>query len=556
MMNALANDFTLADFQLLMAKYNLDSKGISKSIEELKNFHVTAPLVGKFSTGKSSLVNALLGRRGLSVGTAPETSIPTEIMYGPEDTAVLIKKNWDTGKIENSHPISMDEVLHGHFDVSEWSALRLTLHDSFLATVPHVRIVDMPGFSSGNDLHNRALNEYLPESKAYILTFSARNSTLEADTLEFLKELKFHDMPVYVLVTKSKFAPEEELTQCVENLKDQLTHRVGLKDSPIYCTSAVGRVVDVAGFRTVLEDLEQQSGSLRDAEVKRDVKHFGSLLKTYLTTAISKNSFNAADLEAEKGKYQKKLADLKEKLKKEKSDFRSQIPVCIQSISDDVKIALEDFAEEYADLAIDSNKEKIRERINSIIQTKVGEGIKNTFAPQVRNYLSRISSAIRVDAPDMDINYEDGNNLSMLDGLDEEMVKKAILALLAKLGLKIPYVLVQVLAVAIMLALKYLGKKSQKAGIKEKIVHLFRTEAVSQIGDTVRDLVETLVNEQADKVDAAIEENIASQMESVQKALDDLIKKASEEKAERAAYLVQLEEDLEQVNRALNEAEV
>ena len=326
----------LGDFQLLMAKYGLPAEDVARAMEGVRQFQVTVPLVGRFSTGKSSLVNTLLGRKILAENTMPETSIPTEITYGEEDAAVLVKKDLDAGKVTETRPVSMDEVLHGNFSVSEWSALRLTLHDDFLKTVPAVRLVDMPGFGTSIELHNKAINEYLPESKAYILTFEARSSTVEEDTLEFLKELKFHEMPVYVLVTKSNAVSGEELKQCVENLKQQLAQNVGLKNVPIYCTNAKGKQVDVEGFKTVLEDLQRQSTSLREKEEVQDILRFGGQLKTYLVTAITKNSYSASDLEAEKEKQQRNLESLKKNLEKEKSDFQQQIPGCIDSIASDV----------------------------------------------------------------------------------------------------------------------------------------------------------------------------------------------------------------------------
>ena len=91
--------------------------------------------------------------------TRPETSIPTEITYGPEEKAVLVKKDESGRKILRTREVTWDEVHEGNFRVDEWSVLQLTLHDEFLKTVPSVRIVDMPGFGTNIALHNKAINE-------------------------------------------------------------------------------------------------------------------------------------------------------------------------------------------------------------------------------------------------------------------------------------------------------------------------------------------------------------------------------------------------------------
>lgn len=546
----------LGDFQLLMAKYGLPAEDVARAMEGVRQFQVTVPLVGRFSTGKSSLVNTLLGRKILAENTMPETSIPTEITYGEEDAAVLVKKDLDAGKVTETRPVSMDEVLHGNFSVSEWSALRLTLHDDFLKTVPAVRLVDMPGFGTSIELHNKAINEYLPESKAYILTFEARSSTVEEDTLEFLKELKFHEMPVYVLVTKSNAVSGEELKQCVENLKQQLAQNVGLKNVPIYCTNAKGKQVDVEGFKTVLEDLQRQSTSLREKEEVQDILRFGGQLKTYLVTAITKNSYSASDLEAEKEKQQRNLESLKKNLEKEKSDFQQQIPGCIDSIASDVRIALEDFADEFANLAMDGRQETIKSRINAIIRTKVGEGIKNSFAPRARHYLDRVAATICVEAPDLNPNMEDGSDPAGIltkAGVSEQLIEKGLLTLLSKIGLKIPNPMVKILAAVILLVVNIFSKKSQVAEIKQKVMRHFRTETVPQLADQVMGIVKNLIEEQVDQVNAAIDKGMEIQLASAQKALDDLVKRASDEKAEKEEYLAHLQEDLEAVNGVLSE---
>lgn len=546
----------LGDFQLLMAKYGLPAEDVARAMEGVRQFQVTVPLVGRFSTGKSSLVNTLLGRKILAENTMPETSIPTEITYGEEDAAILVKKDLDTGKVTETRPVSMDEVLHGNFSVSEWSALRLTLHDDFFKTVPAVRLVDMPGFGTSIELHNKAINEYLPESKAYILTFESRSSTVEEDTLEFLKELKFHEMPVYVLVTKSNAVSGEELKQCVENLKQQLAQNVGLKNVPIYCTNAKGKQVDVEGFKTVLEDLQRQSTSLREKEEVQDILRFGGQLKTYLVTAITKNSYSASDLEAEKEKQQRNLESLKKNLEKEKSDFQQQIPGCIDSIASDVRIALEDFADEFANLAMDGRQETIKSQINAIIRTKVGEGIKNSFAPRARHYLDRVAATICVEAPDLNLNMEGGNNPAEIltkAGISEQMIEKGLLTLLSKIGLKIPNPMVKILAAVILLVVSIFSKKSQVAEIKQKVMRHFRTETVPQLADQVMGIVKSLIEEQVDQVNAAIDKGMETQLSSAQKALDDLVKRASDEKAEKEKYLAHLQEDLEAVNGVLAE---
>ena len=54
----------------------------NKIIAGIDTYRVNTPVVGNFSTGKSSMINAIIGKALLSVDITPETAVPTEIYYG------------------------------------------------------------------------------------------------------------------------------------------------------------------------------------------------------------------------------------------------------------------------------------------------------------------------------------------------------------------------------------------------------------------------------------------------------------------------------------------
>ncbi len=540
------NHFLVA--KQLMERYELDTAAISSYIDGMDDFHVTSPLVGRFSTGKSALVNALLGKQYLAENTLPETAIPTEITYGEQESVTLVKKNLDTGETEARKSVSMDIFLTHDLNILEWSVIQLRLPDSFLKTVPDVRLVDMPGFGTNIELHNKAINEYLPESKAYILTFPARSSVIEEDTLAFLKELKFHDMPVYVLVTKAASVLEEERKQCVENLRKQL-EEIGLHEVPIYCTNAKGRQIDVEGFKTILTELERQSADVLRKEAGEKMSQFVGILKTYLHTALDKVDFTVSELETEKEKRQKHIAILKEKLETEKADFEASIPLCIQSIQTDVRIALEDFAEEFVSLAIDNRRETANARANAIVCAKIEEGMKRTFETKVVNYLNRVSSAVKINMPEMDMHLNDTEVSGLTSLVTADLVKKGLVGLLATIGLRIPNPIVMLVSAAICAVTAILGRNNQKEELRQRMIQQFRVEYVPQLAGAVTQTVDELVRNQADKITQAIDEGIDAQIQSEEKALEDLIQKAEEEQTEREARKLQLQEDLRMVEQ-------
>lgn len=542
----IAKDKFLAMKQM-MEKYGLQTAGISSYIDGIDSFHVTSPLVGRFSTGKSALLNSLLGKKYLSEDTQPETAIPTEIIYGDIEKVTLVKKDRDTKKILLEKHISMEDFIGHDFNIKDWSTVKLRIPSDFLKTVPDVRVVDMPGFGTNIELHNKAINEYLPESKAYILTFQARNSTIEEDTLEFLKELKFHDMPVYVVVTKSGSVVEEQREQCVENLKQQLHQDVGLDNVAICCTNAKGRHVDIEGLKQILTELEKQSASIFEKETKQKTVQFGTLLQQYLRTALHKIHCSVSELETEKEKREKHIALLKEKLASEKADFQSQIPGCMDSIASDVGIALEDFAGEFADLAMAGRNETAKERVNSIVRTKVEEGMKCTFEPKVEKYLQSVSNAVKVDVPEMNLQMSSAATTGLTGLITAELVKKGLVSLLAAIGMKIPMPIIQIVSAAVAIFAHFWGNSNKKEEQRQKAIQQFRTEFVSQVSAKVKTIVEDLVRSQADQISQTIDTEVDAQVQAEEKALNDLIEQVKKEQEEKEKKEQELQQDWKQV---------
>ena len=99
----------------------------------MDHFQVVAPLIGEFSTGKSSLVNALLGRSVLSVNITPETAVPTEICYSSDEHAVVFGSNGGT------ETISVDEFQKREFSVDKVKKVQLYLNNAFLLEISRGR---------------------------------------------------------------------------------------------------------------------------------------------------------------------------------------------------------------------------------------------------------------------------------------------------------------------------------------------------------------------------------------------------------------------------------
>ena len=213
--------------------YNISTESIQNLKSEISEAKVCTPIIGKFSSGKSALVNTLLGysKKILKEDITPETAIPAEIVYNADEETVTIIKNDNSTEL-----ISVDEYRNYKADASTVKCARIKLRNSNLEDIPDVMLVDMPGFESGYEIHNKAIDNYVPKSLTYIIVFPADDMTVRSSVGNILKELCLHDMPLCVVITKYD-KKNDEFDNTFENMKKSLKRYVGDREIE-YCKTS------------------------------------------------------------------------------------------------------------------------------------------------------------------------------------------------------------------------------------------------------------------------------------------------------------------------------
>ena len=139
-------------------------------------------------------------------------------------------------------------------DAATVKCARIQLTNSFLQSISDVMLVDMPGFESGLEIHNKAIDEYLPRSMAYLVTFPADDMIVRKSVGDILKELCVYDMPLCVVITK-KDKENDEFSQTFEKLKENLRRYVGDREITYCITSS--RDGNVEELKWYLERIQE-----------------------------------------------------------------------------------------------------------------------------------------------------------------------------------------------------------------------------------------------------------------------------------------------------------
>ncbi len=153
----------------------------------------TLAVIGKAKRGKSTLINALLGRTDdlvAPIDKLPASSAITRFRKGPEKATVLYQ---DQRTEDIPYSRIRDFVTEEANQKNRKDVAMLEVSGAFVNLPSQVEIVDTPGAGSIHEHHDALLHAFIPNSDAVIFVLTAR-MPLDQDELELLKKIKEADI--------------------------------------------------------------------------------------------------------------------------------------------------------------------------------------------------------------------------------------------------------------------------------------------------------------------------------------------------------------------------
>ncbi len=199
--------------------HRLEADLVSKL--EKDRFHLV--VVGEFNHGKTSFVNALLGRRLLPVGVTPTTALVHHIVYGDEPQALRVDRDGQ------QHPLDIGELTAYSARGAPASTDVRYLEVAYPAEMLRERIVlvDTPGVNDLSLTRAEITYGYIPRSDAVLFVLDAGQPVKESER-QFLEEQligKNRDKIVFV-VAKSDLWSAAEREEALGYISERLSRIV------------------------------------------------------------------------------------------------------------------------------------------------------------------------------------------------------------------------------------------------------------------------------------------------------------------------------------------
>ncbi len=402
--------------------------------EKFRDFILYDKLIGKnivalgggFSSGKSSFLNALMGKRVLPADIDPSTSVPTYIVSGEKHEVLGI--NVFDAKVQ-MQPKDIRKIAHGFGEledeeeekVADAVTLGHVLENIFFSTPLHkygrIAFLDTPGYSKpDSEKYSAKTDEQIARGQLnasnYILWFvQADAGTITEEDIKFIKTLR-EDTPKLVIVNKADKKNLKDLKEIIAKVKASLDIK-GVRYVDVFAfTSKINQVEDEelcsfieADTEKIKKQIESWNRQVYESNFARNFKILFVRCREFyedeideesrklarLNTSITKLSVEDIDSEIleplqsmvrDAQKTVNELKDIRKKLKELQDEFFTEI----KFISDVVGIAMPEPSE------IDLLQDKVQNPMELIAEYKKEKNIQTD--PSIADMLQSVFEGI------------------------------------------------------------------------------------------------------------------------------------------------------------------
>lgn len=246
------------------------SLGLSDIEEELKKIEVRSqqenvplvlPLVGEFSSGKTTLINALTDSKKLETATKPTTATIYEVHFGCDSCRATVLD-------ENSHFIEVSDVASLKNETLA-NAKVVTVFDTSDKVPSSTILVDTPGLSSPDPKHKQTLVNFLPKADGILLVADI-NQQITRSLTDFIETMKLSKRPIFLVLTKS----DTKSLQDIESAKKYISEncKIPLEQMAVV-SAATGNLSELYRLLDEVQKNKKDIINIIDSQRIKDIIH-------------------------------------------------------------------------------------------------------------------------------------------------------------------------------------------------------------------------------------------------------------------------------------------
>ena len=363
---------------------DIDNKDIKQLLNLVENMPLKVPIVGDFSSGKSSLLNKFMGKDILEVNIKPKTAVPAELYYSEEE--------YDIGVDKDNNQIKLDNVKSEN--IKDYLYIKRYINSDNLKKIEPIILVDMPGFDSPLENHNRAIMSYLDKGIYYMALVPVDAGTITKSMLTQIKNIVNFKKDFSIFITKTDLRGEENIKEVSEEIKNRLED-IGINKDIAYINQN-----DIRLFDSMIKELDPEK--LFDSV-------FLDVIKDMCYNKYNSINIKIASLKKDKNENDRTIKALEDSLKeieKRKADMIEEIKTNqyekeANEIVNQVGKELNNNIDSLVNIALSGGSESLKEEILNIIQSvtieklgKIVEKLNNDINIQFSNDIKSLDEIL------------------------------------------------------------------------------------------------------------------------------------------------------------------
>jgi predicted GTPase len=273
------------------------------------NSELIIPLVGEYSAGKSSLLNALMDSK-LETHFDPTTASIFEIRFCcAEKKAVVYLINGETQEVSDVGSLKNKELADSEL---------VRVYDTSSKISATTVLVDTPGLSSLDPRHQKILTMYLPNADLVLLVADI-NQGVTASALRFVQDMELAKKRIYIVITKCDSKPPSEK----EQVRQYIRENTKIPIEKIVCVSANNGQLDE--LLALIKDIQQDKNRIAEEVSAQRIELIHKELLSVVTELLESSKLSNTELD-------QKIADANRQVHSAKAQIDSLLAELERSV--------------------------------------------------------------------------------------------------------------------------------------------------------------------------------------------------------------------------------
>lgn len=348
------------------------------------------PLVGEFSSGKTTLINSLTDSKCLETATRPTTATIYKVFFGQEENKAEVIRTFG----ENFTEVRSLEDLKNE---TLQDSLVVNLYDTSRRVPQNIILIDTPGLSSPDTRHKQTLVDFLPQADAILLVTDI-NQQLTKSLTEFVKTISDSGRLIYLVVTKS----DTKSAEIISDLRTEILKNGKISVEDVIFVSA--QTDQLSELDKLFKKISNQKKEIIEKSNEHQLKNLSRDMFSYINS-LQKES--------------KSVENLNEIIDSESQELK-KVQRYIKALEENVEFDLKGLNNETKQFF----QKKVTQSLDRVLSSKsidynsaVNEVINIDSSIVFNQYKSKLQNLIRAKASETKL-YEFGINLETLTNED------------------------------------------------------------------------------------------------------------------------------------------